>query len=70
MEEKNKAVIGGILFLLLILCIGVGGYIYTFKNNKHKEIINKTDVITDEYKNYIDFIHIGFPEEWKDYLNK
>lgn len=50
MEEKNKAVIGGILFLLLILFIGVGGYIYTFKNNKHKEIINKIDVITDEYK--------------------
>lgn len=50
MEERNKAVVGGILFLLLILFIGIGGYIYTFKNNKHKEITTKTDNITDEYK--------------------
>lgn len=26
--------------------------------------------LVDEYENYIDFVHIGFPKEWKDYLKK
>lgn len=50
MEEKNRTIIGCIAFLLLILVIGIGGYLYTFKNDKHKETIKKENKITDEYK--------------------
>ena len=32
MEEKNKAIFGCTVFILLILAIGIGGYVYTFKN--------------------------------------
>ena len=36
MEERNKAIIGSILFVILILTLAIGGYFYTFKNDKHK----------------------------------
>lgn len=49
MEEKNKAIFGCVFFLVLILFIGIGGYIYTFNSDKHKEISNESK-ITDEYK--------------------
>lgn len=44
--------------------------LYPFKNKWNDEILPNFIKLIDEYKNYIDFIHIGFPEEWKDYLNK
>lgn len=50
MEEKTKATIGCILFLLLILIVGVGGYFYTFQNNKHKEVAENENKISDENK--------------------
>jgi hypothetical protein len=50
MEEKNKAIIGCILFLLFILIIGVGGYIYTFKNDNHKTVNNKENTLANVYK--------------------
>lgn len=50
MEEKTKATIGCILFLLLILIVGVGGYFYTFQNNKHKEVAGNENKISDENK--------------------
>ena len=45
MEERNKAIVGCIIFLLLVLTMGIGGYIYTFKSGNHKtdkEIIKET----------------------------
>ena len=67
MEEKNKAIFGCIVFILLILVIGIGGYIYTFKNHKHQNTnkiqeidlnINKKDVNKD-YIYYIDEIVVS-----------
>ena len=51
MEERNKAIIGCILFIIIVLTIGIGGYIYAFRNDNHKtekELQEKT--ITDNKK--------------------
>ena len=60
MEEKNKAIFGCILFILIVLTIGIGGYIYAFKNDNHKtekELKEKTiiDNKKDESKDLIYF---------------
>ena len=44
--------------------------LYPFKNKWNIEILPNFIKLIDEYKHYIDFTHIGFPEQWKDYLNK
>lgn len=60
MEERNKAIFGCVFFLVLILFIGIGGYIYTFNNDKHKEINNENEIIEknkkDKDKEYIYYV--------------
>ncbi|MBE6161503.1 MAG: hypothetical protein E7158_04710 [Firmicutes bacterium] len=52
MEEKNKAIFGCIVFLILILTIGIGGYYYTFKSDKHKTSDeHEMEVISENKKN-------------------
>lgn len=63
MEEKNKAIVGCIVFLILILFIGIGGYIYTFKSDKHENSIIKENTITDEYKKDKNQAYIYYIEE-------
>ncbi len=58
MEEKNKAIFGCTVFILLILAIGIGGYVYTFKNTKHIDQNNAEEKIVnlnkkDKEKDYI-----------------
>lgn len=36
MEEKNKAIVGSIVFIILILTLAIGGYIYAFKSDNHQ----------------------------------
>lgn len=61
MEERNKAIFGCVFFLVLILFIGIGGYIYTFNNDKHKEINNENEIIEknkkDKDKEYIYYVN-------------
>ncbi|PTY39685.1 Abi family protein [Brachyspira hampsonii] len=44
--------------------------LYPFKEKWNDEILHNFINLIDEYKNDIDFVHIGFPEKWKDYLKK
>ncbi|MDO6993970.1 Abi family protein [Brachyspira innocens] len=44
--------------------------LYPFKEKWNDEILSNFIKLIDEYKNDIDFVHIGFPEKWKDYLKK
>ncbi|WP_020004975.1 Abi family protein [Brachyspira innocens] len=44
--------------------------LYPFKEKWNNEILSNFIKLIDEYKNDIDFVHIGFPEKWKDYLKK
>ena len=41
--------------------------LYPFKDKWNNEILPNFIHIINEYKNDIDFLHIGFPKKWKDY---
>lgn len=44
--------------------------LYPFEDKWNNEILQNFINLINEYKNYIDFVHIGFPKKWKDYLKK
>lgn len=44
--------------------------LYPFKDKWDYDMLPNFINLVDEYENYIDFVHIGFPKEWKDYLKK
>ena len=50
MEEKNKAIVGCILFLIIVLTLGIGGYMYAFKNDNHKTEEEMKEKTTSENK--------------------
>ena len=57
MEEQNKAIAGCIIFLVLILIIGVGGYFYAFRGTNHQSSTKETkesyEYKIDKKKDYI-----------------
>lgn len=60
MEERNKAIVGCIVFGILILALGIGGYIVAFGNDNHKtkEQLQQEDIVKnkiDASKEYIYF---------------
>ena len=59
MEERNKAIIGSILFVLLVLTLAIGGYFYTFKNDKHKtnDELNEKTIQANKRDANKDFIY-------------
>ncbi|CRF31738.1 abortive phage infection protein [Brachyspira suanatina] len=44
--------------------------LYPFKDKWNNEILPNFIKLINEYENDIDFVHIGFPKEWTDYLKK
>ncbi len=54
MEEKTRALVGCISFLIIVLVIGIGGYFYTFKNDKHLSLKNNKEEISITDDNKID----------------
>ena len=44
--------------------------LYPFKDKWNNEILPNFINLVNEYKTYIDFVHIGFPKEWNEYLKK
>ena len=70
MEEKNKAIFGCVFFLILILFIGIGGYIYTFNNDKHKEVNNEERILSENKKDKDkDFIYYTNEKTISEKLN-
>ena len=65
MEEKSKAIIGCVLFFVIILVIGIGGYIYAFKNDDHKTTKELEEAAILENKKEEDKDFIYFENEKK-----
>ena len=63
MEEKNKAIFGCIVFVLLVLTIGIGGYYYTFKSDDHKTSDEHEQEIMSENKKKKDKEFLYFTNE-------